>query len=52
MQGVMVLLLIGQIIFGYFALKYTSAQQALYFRIMKLDRDISLSDIKEKYKIN
>lgn len=42
----------GQIVFGYFALKYTAAQQALYFRIMKMNRDISLSEIRDKYKMN
>lgn len=47
----MVLLLMVQIIFGYIALKYTAAQQALLFRIMKFNRDISWSDIKQKYKI-
>lgn len=50
-QSVMVLLLTAQIVFGYFALKYTSAQQALYFRIMKFNRDVSWSDIKQKYKV-
>lgn len=51
-QTVMVLFLMAQIVFGYFALKYTAAQQALYFRILKMDRDINLSDIRGKYKVS
>lgn len=38
-QSVMVLLLMAQTVFGYFSLKYTAAQQALYFKIMKSTRD-------------
>lgn len=45
-------MLVAEIISGYIALKFTAAQQAIYFRIMKMNGDISMADIQEKYKIN
>lgn len=49
-QGIMFLMLIIQLVSGYFALKYTAAQQATYFRIMKLNNDVTVSNFYEKYK--
>lgn len=49
-QSIMVLMLIVELISGYFALKYTAAQQANYFRIMKLKSDITVSSFYEKYR--
>ncbi|KAL3269726.1 hypothetical protein HHI36_008786 [Cryptolaemus montrouzieri] len=51
-QAIMFTMLVTQIISGYVALKFTAAQQAIYFRIMKLKADISMSDIQEKYRIS
>ncbi|XP_044754794.1 transmembrane protein 17-like isoform X2 [Coccinella septempunctata] len=51
-QSVMFSMLITEIISGYIALKFTAAQQAIYFRIMKMKGDISMADIQEKYRIN
>lgn len=51
MQTVMFIMLIIQLISGYFALKYTAAQQATYFRIMKLKSDVSVSNFYDKYKV-
>ncbi|XP_045473252.1 transmembrane protein 17-like isoform X2 [Harmonia axyridis] len=51
-QSIMFIMLIAEIISGYIALKFTAAQQAIFFRIMKMDGDISMADIQEKYRIN
>lgn len=50
-QSLMFLMLIIQIVAGYFTLKYTATQQALYFRILKLRSDITLADIHDRYKV-
>ncbi|KAJ3642274.1 hypothetical protein Zmor_025075 [Zophobas morio] len=48
-QSIMFLMLCIQLIFSYRALKFTAAQQATYFRIMKLKSDVS---IQERYRVN
>ncbi|KAK9879852.1 hypothetical protein WA026_008356 [Henosepilachna vigintioctopunctata] len=50
-QTIMFVMLITQIISGYIALKFTAAQQAIYFRIMKLKSDMTMADIQDKYRI-
>ncbi|XP_030746642.1 transmembrane protein 17-like [Sitophilus oryzae] len=39
-QTVMMILLLFQILFGYVALKYTASQQAIFYKIMKLNNEI------------
>ncbi|KAJ8942221.1 hypothetical protein NQ314_010121 [Rhamnusium bicolor] len=50
-QSVMFTMLCIQVISGYCALRYTAAQQATYFRTVKLRPDISLADLENRYRI-
>ncbi|KAK4876366.1 hypothetical protein RN001_012788 [Aquatica leii] len=51
-QSVMFILLVFELIFGYQALKFTSSNQALYYKLMKLRSDVSENDIENKYKLS
>jgi transmembrane protein 17 len=51
-QSIMLLMLGVQLISSYCALKFTAAQQATYFRIMKLRSDVTIADIQERYRVN
>ncbi|KYB25484.1 transmembrane protein 17 [Tribolium castaneum] len=51
-QSIMFVMLCIQLVSSYCALKFTAAQQAIYFRIMKLRSDVTLADVQERYRVN